>query len=172
MELQNFLRSDKTDEFPYQYVTPVLGFYYGDAEDKIDLTRIQGIIDGTLQPEAPKICADFAERLHNNAEIAGIRCGYVSLETTGYTDPYNLGISSDSGHACNVFETTDRGLVYIDCTGISDNYGPSNNDRIVNIQIGQQYNPEFLFPSEGWYTMSGQMGVVTDMFATWDGNWR
>jgi hypothetical protein len=134
--------------------------------------RIKEIIDGNLQPGAPKVCADFAERLHNNAEMAGIRCGYVSLDMTGYTDPSNMGIAPDSGHACNVFEATDRGLIYIDCTGISDDYGPLNHDRIVDIQIGQQYNPDFLFPSDGWYIPSGQMGVVTDMYITWDGDWR
>jgi hypothetical protein len=171
-ELLDFLRNDKTDEYLYQYQMPVLGFYYGDAEDKIDLIRIKGIIDGDLLPDAPKVCADFAERLHNNAEMAGIRCGYVSLDMTGYTDPNNLGIASDSGHSCNVFETTDRGLIYIDCTGVSDNYGPPNNDRIVSIVIGQPYNPVYLFPSEGWYIPSGQMGVVTNMLITWDGDWR
>jgi len=172
LELLDFLRSDKTDQYPYQYIASVLGFYYGDAKDKIDLIRIQEIIDGTRQPLSPMVCADFAERLHNNAELAGIRCGYVSLDVTGYTDPNNLGIASDSGHACNVFETTDRGLIYIDCTGISDNYGPTNNDRIVNIQIGQQYNPDYVFPSGGWIIPSGQMGVVTDMLVAWEGDWR
>ncbi|MBA7697659.1 hypothetical protein ES703_106326 [subsurface metagenome] len=171
-ELIGFLSRDRTDGFPYQYVPPVIRFYYGDAEDRIDLTRIQQIIDGTLHPEAPMICADFAERLHNNAELAGIRCGYINLDMTGYTDPNDLGIPSDSGHACNVFETTDRGIIYIDCTGTSNDYGPTNKDRVVEIQVGQQYNPEFLFPSEGWYTPSGQMGVVTDMFVIWDGDWR
>lgn len=171
-ELLDFLRTDKTDEFPYQYNNLILGFYFGDAEDKIDLIWVKGIIDGALQPENPRICADFAERLHNNAELAGIRCGFVSLDMTGYTDPFNLGIASDSGHACNVFETTDRGLIYIDCTGIIGNYGPANNDTIVKIQIGQQYNQDFLFPSGGWYIPSGVMGVVTDMFVTWDGDWR
>ena len=171
-ELIGFLSRDRTDGFPYQYVPPVIRFYYGDAEDRIDLARIQQIIDGTLHPEAPMICADFAERLHNNAELAGIRCGYINLDMTGYTDPNDLGIPSDSGHACNVFETTDRGIIYIDCTGTSNDYGPTNKDRVVEIQVGQQYNPEFLFPSEGWYTPSGQMGVVTDMFVIWDGDWR
>jgi len=171
-ELLDFLRIDKTDQYPYLYIASVLGLYYGNAEDKIDLIRIQEIIDGTQQPLAPEVCSDFAERLHNNAEVAGIRCGYVSLDITGYTDPSNLGISSDSGHACNVFETTDRGLIYIDCTGNTGSNGPLNNDRIVDIQVGQQYNPDYLFPSEGWYIPSGQMGVVTNMLVTWNGDWR
>jgi hypothetical protein len=171
-ELLAFLKSDKTDEFPYQYTLSVLGFYYGYAEDKIDTGKLKNIINGISAPEPPKVCADFAERLHNNAEMAGIRCGYVSLDMIGYTDPVNLGIAPDSGHACNVFETTDKGLVYIDCTGDSDGCGPQNHDRIVNIEVGQEYNPHFLFNSGGWYIPSGQMGTVTDVFITWDGEWR
>ncbi|MFC1967570.1 hypothetical protein ACFLV2_02925, partial [Chloroflexota bacterium] len=171
-ELLNFLKSDKTDEFLYYYTLSVSSMYYGEAEDKINLERIQGIIDGNIRPDNPNVCADFAERLHNNAELAGIRCGYVSLDMTGYTDPNNLGIASNSGHACNVFQTTDKGIVYIDCTGNIDRDGPSNNDTIVNVQIGNQYNPDFLFPSGGWYVESGVMGVVEDIFIAWDGDWR
>jgi hypothetical protein len=108
--------------------------------------------------------------LHNNAEKAGIRCAYVSLDMVGYSDPYNLGIASDAGHACNAFETTDRGLVYIDCTGNPDSGGPANNDMIVDVQIGREYIPRFVFPSGGWTIDS--MGTVTGIFMTWDGNWR
>ncbi len=53
------------------------------------------------------VCADFAEAVHNNAEAEGIRAAWVSLEFEG----------NDEGHALNAFMTTDRGLVYIDCTG-------------------------------------------------------
>ena len=171
-ELLGFLRSDETDAFPYRYTLPVVEFYYPPPEDEIDLDRLKNIIDGTAEPSPPKICADFAERLHNEAEMAGIRCAYVSLELTGYTDPYNSGIGSNTGHACNAFQTTDRGLVYIDCTGILDSYGPDKNDTIVDIQVGEQYNPEYLFPSGGWYIPSGAMGTVSDVFVTWDGDWR
>ena len=171
-ELLSFLKQDKTDEFPYQYSLSLLGLYYGEAEDQIDLGRIQKIIDGVEEPDPPNICADFAERLHNNAEMAGIRCAYVSLDMVGYTDPYDFGIASDAGHACNAFETTDRGLVFIDCTGDSDNYGPANHDTIVVVEIGKEYNPDYLFPSGGWYIPKGLMGIVTDIFLTWDGEWR
>jgi hypothetical protein len=53
------------------------------------------------------VCADFAEEVHNNAETAGIRAAWVGIDIEG----------EDEGHALNAFETTDRGLVYIDCTG-------------------------------------------------------
>lgn len=117
------------------------------------------------------VCADFATRLQKNAREAGWRCAIVLLDMVGYTDPYNYGIANDAGHACNAFETTDRGLVYIDCTAVAR--GPIHQDRIVDIQIGAQYNPKHIFPSSGWGEVpSGQMGVVTDMLVAWDGDWR
>jgi len=112
------------------------------------------------------VCADFADKLKRNAEEAGWRCGVVRLSMTGYTDPYNYGIAHDAGHACNAFETTDRGLIYIDCTGLPQNSG-FHQDRIVDIQIGEQYNPQYIFPSGGWYVPSEQMGVVVGIDIQW-----
>jgi hypothetical protein len=68
-----------------------------------DTNTLPYIKDG---PEA-FVCSDFAERLHNNAEVAGIKAGWVSID---YAD-------GSVGHAVNVFETSDMGLVFIDCTG-------------------------------------------------------
>jgi len=112
------------------------------------------------------VCADFADKLKRNAEEVGWRCGVVQLSMTGYTDPYNYGIAHDAGHACNAFETTDRGLIYIDCTGLPQNSG-FHQDRIVDIQIGEQYNPQYIFPSGGWYVPSEQMGVVVGIDIQW-----
>lgn len=55
-------------------------------------------------PEA-YVCTDFAEDVHNNAEAAGIRAAFVVVDFT-----------YGEGHALNAFKTTDKGLVYIDCT--------------------------------------------------------
>jgi len=52
-------------------------------------------------------CTNFAERLHNNAEAAGIKAAFVTLY---FKD-------QDTGHALNAFTTRDKGLVYVDCTG-------------------------------------------------------
>lgn len=54
-----------------------------------------------------RTCGDFAEMVHNNAETAGIRAALVTIDFEG----------QDVGHALNAFETTDKGLIYIDCTG-------------------------------------------------------
>jgi hypothetical protein len=79
------------------------------------------------------VCADFAEAVHNNAEAAGIRAGWVSLTFNGTSE----------GHALNAFETADKGLVYIDCT----NSGNANSqskaaqtwDAVAYIQTGKKY---------------------------------
>lgn len=156
-ELVTFLKADETDKFPYQPTLSIIGFYYGEAEDKIDLDFIRDIVNGITEPIPPKVCSDFAERLHNNAETAGIRAGYISLDLVGYTDPSNLGIPSDSGHALNVFETTDRGLVFIDSTSSVGGYGPFHSELTTNsLEVGQSYNPKFLFPTN-WIMPSGQM---------------
>lgn len=75
-------------------------------------------------------CGDFATHLHDDAEARGIRSGIVavSLNTTGYSGldtshavRANPGVANDSdyGHGFNVFNTTDKGFVYIDATGVT-----------------------------------------------------
>lgn len=71
----------------------------------------------------PFVCSDFAETVHNNAEAAGIRAGYVSIDWS------DGGI----GHAINCFQTTDEGLIFIDCTGQSQYSQVEQNDGIVTL---------------------------------------
>jgi hypothetical protein len=173
VQLVSFLQNDKTDQYPYIYTNPVFASYYPPAESHVNLTRIQGIIDGTIQPQNPDICADFAERLHNEAEKTGIRCAYVSIDLSGYPDPSHLGIPSNSGHALDAFQTTDRGLVYVDATGwIATVPHPSRSVATVNLVVGQQYIPVSLFPESGWQSSSISMGIVTNMEIFWDGRWN
>jgi hypothetical protein len=172
-QLVSFLQNDKTDEYPYTYTNLSGSFYYGTAESRVDLQNIKNIIDGIAQPKNPDICADFAERLHNDAEMAGIRCAYVSIELSGYTDPNNFGISADTGHALDAFQTTDRGLVYVDDTGwVANEPHPSRAVKIANPIVGQQYITTNLFPQVGWDSSTESMGTVTDVEAIWDGIWN
>jgi hypothetical protein len=160
-QLIAFLKTDATDSFPYVYALPNLLPYYGSAESHVDLASVKAIIEGTVGPNPPRICVDFAENLHNSAEMAGIRCGFVSIDLSG----------SSSGHALNVFETTDRGLVYVDDTGVS-NPGPSSCDKTVDLKLGREYIPKSLFPEVGWASAWDNMGAVTGIYTTWDGNWN
>jgi hypothetical protein len=76
------------------------------------------------------VCTDFAERLHNNAEQAGIRAAFVIID---YSD-------EEIGHAINAFETTDMGLVFIDCTGSTEkNNGRINWDKMAYVKEGEKY---------------------------------
>lgn len=89
----------------------------------------------------PFVCADFAEEVHNNAETKGIRAAWVSIDLRG----------EEIGHAFNAFETTDRGLVYVDCTGASlgerlqlslesfSGNTPASRDCIAYVEIGKEY---------------------------------
>jgi hypothetical protein len=105
---------------------------------KNDSTDLLPYIDRAQSELVPFVCSDFAETLHNNAEAAGIRAGYVGI------DWQDGGI----GHAINVFETTDRGIIYIDCTGQSiysqldtwdDSISSLSWDKVAYIEIGQIY---------------------------------
>jgi hypothetical protein len=95
------------------------------------------------------VCADYAHMIHNNAERSGIKAGFVSI------DFYEI----NDGHACNVFNTIDKGLVFVDCTApISGN--SENSDTIVNMGIGKKYEVKGLFGSNKYYGVSNYRGLT------------
>ena len=92
------------------------------------------------------VCAGFAEKVHNNAEAAGIRAAWVVVEFEGNEEP----------HALNAFDTTDRGWVLVDCTGLPPflEVEISNCDKIAYVVIRKEYgcisldvaaSPEYTF---------------------------
>ncbi len=104
------------------------------------------------------MCGDFANDVHNNAEQAGIRTGWVAILLEAED-------GSTSYHACNVFNTVDKGLIYIDCTGnYAGERGPSKSDTRVNLRLGIQYKPRFMFASR--WTIDG-MGIIRDIEVYW-----
>jgi hypothetical protein len=158
-QLVSFLKSDKTDEYPYIDTNNAPDTYYGTAKSHVDLTRIQNIIDGISQPDNPDVCGDFAERLYNDAEIGGIKCAYVSVDlSTGL-------------HALDAFQTTDRGLIYVDDTGAVPGNGVSRCVKTVSIAVGQNYQPVSLFPTPGYSSTWDVVGTVISFQVTWDGTW-
>ena len=68
-------------------------------------------------------CGDFAETVQNNAEKAGYKAGWVTIE----------GVD----HCCNVFQTSDEGMIYIDCTGSPN--GGGSWDSSVKLANGIDY---------------------------------
>ena len=99
-------------------------------------------------------CGDFAQDLYNNAEKAGIRTAWV----------YIL-FSDKTAHACDAFQTSDKGLVFIDDTGLTAGQaGPPNMDKIGNVRLGIDYVPTFLF-SSNW--TCGNIGKIVDVQIYW-----
>jgi hypothetical protein len=86
-------------------------------------------------------CSDYALMLHNNAELMGIRAGYVALD------------GRDLCHALNVFEVVDRGITYVDCT---------RADMIVRLEAGKPYHGEGL--TGKW---SVEFGLVEKVTILW-----
>jgi len=64
-------------------------------------------------------CEGFAITLRDRASRYGFRCAYVTIDST-----------DRQGHALNAFETTDKGVVYVDVT---------EHDTIAYVQVGQLY---------------------------------
>lgn len=100
--------------------------------------------DKRAYDDATCVCADYTETVHNAAEAAGIKCGWVEINF----------VDGSADHACNAFKTTDRGVIYVDCT---------EEDKIVNLQVGQPYVPESLFDTTEYYSMP----VVSDFKVFW-----
>jgi hypothetical protein len=106
------------------------------------------------------VCCDFAERLHNDAEIAGLKCAYVAIDL------------STGGHAIVAFQTSDKGLIYIDDTGSSQEPHPLRSVKTVNFVVGSDFKPVSLFPQKGWLSTYDSVGTVIAMKVEWDGNWN
>jgi hypothetical protein len=104
--------------------------------------------------EGHYVCMHFAMALHNNAERAGIRAAYVVVEFPG------------TSHALNAFKTTDRGLVFIDCTGATYNPSGISHDKLAHVEKGDYYAHMYLFPESDWHTAS-EWGIVSKVTIYW-----
>ena len=113
---------------------------------KADKTDEHPYIDGQY------ICVDFAKTLHDNAERSGIKAAFIGCDFSG----------NSIGHAFNMFNTTDKGIVYIDDTGVPG--GSTYEDKILNAAVGQALTGQYLF-KEG--STGGSMGVVKKLYFYW-----
>lgn len=103
-------------------------------------------------------CSDFSEILQHNAEKKGIQCAWVYVDLLGIAD-----------HSVNAFQTTDRGLIFVDDSGASEDPHPFNMDKTVVLEKGRDYCPESLFPEEGWSKQWGCTGTIEDYRIYWTG---
>jgi len=71
-------------------------------------------------------CTGFAVELFKRARASGFRVGFVDLE---------FG-ENKTGHMLNVFQTVDKGLIFIDVTG---NEKGTERDKVAYIKLGNFY---------------------------------
>jgi len=92
------------------------------------------------------ICVDFAANVKANAAEEGIRCAYVVIEYLGIT-----------GHAIVAFDTTDRGLVYVE----------PQFDWDVEPEIGRRYY-QCVVPPPGQYMVEPDYDdTIARIIAIW-----
>lgn len=82
----------------------LIRFLEQDKTNEHEIIEYNVLIDKTLNELTTSgyMCANFAVDLHNNTEKADIRCAVVE--------------NHKIGHAFNAFNTTDKGLVYVDAS--------------------------------------------------------
>jgi hypothetical protein len=106
------------------------------------------------------VCTDYAEDVHNNAEVAGIRAAWVSMYFEG----------EEIGHAINAFVTTDKGLVYIDCTQTDTVAYVEEGKEYGCIDLAEAYSPSYSFYDEYkevWQEVYESLGVVEELYIHW-----
>ena len=121
------------------------------------------------------VCSDAAERVHNNAETFGFRSAWVYINFENESAVLNQETNAlVVGHACNLFNTTDKGLVAIDCTGGSypsdmSIVDLSEWDNEVSLVNNAEYIPKLLysFPGSDKLKDFSSMGKITDYYVFW-----
>lgn len=122
------------------------------------------------------VCSDAAERIHNNAEAIGFRSAWVYIDFTNERATLNPSTNAlVVGHACNLFNTTDKGLVAIDCTGgscpndVAASIDVSKWDNEVSLVKNGEYIPRLLYSFRGSDKMKSflSMGTIADYYVFW-----
>ena len=92
------------------------------------------------------VCHDFAAQVAYNAKRQKIRCGYVLIDFT-----------APPGHAIIAFNTTDKGLVYIE----------PQTDEVVNLAVGRHYWASVVSANGAPYLPPDYDDTVKDTFILW-----
>lgn len=121
--------------------------------------------------EGSYTCADFAERLHNEAERVGIKTAFIAVNNhalnafmlEGHSQVTIIGI-----HGSKPI-TSAGGLVYIDCTGTTDGTGV---DTIAEVWQGKEYKLTFLWDEDKLKyenVMAEGIGTIKELTVIWKG---
>jgi uncharacterized Zn-binding protein involved in type VI secretion len=90
-------------------------------------------------------CVNFSADVIANAAKQNIRCAFVNIDFPG------------SGHAIVVFNTTDKGMIYIE----------PQNDDIVNLKVEAHYYQEEVPPPGYYYLPPSYDDTVTRFVVVW-----
>jgi predicted nucleic acid-binding Zn-ribbon protein len=91
-------------------------------------------------------CVNFSADVIANAAKQHIRCAFINIDFPGTT-----------GHAIVGFNTTDKGMVYIE----------PQSDGIVNLKVGGRYYQEEVPPSGYYYVAPSYDDTVARFVAVW-----
>ena len=185
-ELVDFLNDDWIDLYPYNDLLlnlPLFKIILGDPWDSVEINYYRNWTEYDSEKEtrhitsfamtAPPrenriyllVCADFAEIVHNNAEVLGIKSAYVTIT-----------FEDGSEHTLNAFNTIDRGLLFIDCTGEIASTTEFNLetlyikhlsggwDKIAHVEIGKMLTFSPIRGNNEWEPL----GVVEQVYIQWD----
>jgi hypothetical protein len=90
-------------------------------------------------------CQNFSADVITNAAKQNIRCGYVAVDF------------KNSGHALVIFNTTDRGVIYIE----------SQSDEEVNLQVGKHYYQCVILKPGYYYSAPSYDDTVVRFIVIW-----
>lgn len=77
------------------------------------------------------ICTDAAERVHNDAEAVGIKCGFVRIDFGGVFA---------TGHTINVFKQNDGKYAFVDSTPAKDGKSNARFLYVASLDHDEQMN--------------------------------
>jgi len=121
--------------------------------DELILFLEEDITDKYIYDLSSYVCSGYAEDLHNNAEAVGIRAAFVYI---AFED-------NPIGHVFNAFNTTDRGLVFIDSTNSHPQYWGLTGDKVAYVQIGKEYGAVHLSLNPRSFQYSNYEGYLIEL---------
>jgi len=104
------------------------------------------------------VCTDYARDVHNKAEAAGIRAAWVGIDF----------VEGGCGHALNAFHTTDKELVFIDCTGFDTMAYLKEGHELGFLDLDPALSSDYSFYEQNKSrSPCPPMGVVLDVQIHW-----
>ncbi len=148
---RNYLCNSSMQEMTYYNNPEATDVSYDDLKQFL----LSDKTDRNIYTPGSYVCIDYAKELHDNAERQGIRSAIVSVDL-------KQSNGSIDHHALNAFNTTDRGMVYIDTTGHINS--PGIDTIVYDFGIGKQYIPKTVFNSR---YVHFSMGEIVDYDVIW-----